>query len=140
MMIAMNNPRDEFAKRMNFVCDRLGLPKEKRQTLLAKKYKKTVTTGRNWLVGLKIPDYETALKICQDASINYEWLMTGNGLSISESATDVLLVTDPDLIKMVKIGEELPDYARKQAVKELDNVRQFVEQARAEYKNNGTEK
>ena len=136
----MINPRNEFAKRMNFVCDRLGLPKEKRQTLLAQKYKKTVTTGRNWLVGLKIPDYETALKICQDSEVNYEWLMTGNGLSISEKAINAVLVTDPDLIKMVQIAEILPDYAKKQAVKEIDNVRQLVEQTLREYKNNGTEK
>ena len=136
----MNNPRDEFAKRMTFVCDRLGLPKEKRQTLLANKYKKTVTTGRNWLIGAKIPDYETALKMCEDADVNYEWLMRGVGLSVSEKATDVVIVTDPDLIKMVKIAEGFPGYAKRQAVKEVDDIRQLVAQAQAEYKNNGTEK
>jgi|GEM_PF-2784367 hypothetical protein len=140
MIDIMSNPRDDFAKRMHFVCDRLGLPKEKRQTLLANKYKKTITTGRNWLVGLKIPDYETALKICKDAGVNYEWLMTGNGLSIAENSSAAVIVTDPDLIKMILIGEQLPVFARKQAVKEVDNINQLVNQTRQEYKGNGTEK
>ena len=78
--------------------------------------------------------------MCEDADVNYEWLMRGVGLSVSEKAKDVVIVTDPDLIKMVRIGEALPDHARKLAVKEVDNVRQLVEQTIAAYKNNGTEK
>jgi hypothetical protein len=142
MIITMSNERDKLAARMVELCDLLGLDKQRRQTLLAKKYKKSITTGRNWLLGLKVPEYEIACQMCADANINYEWLLTGYGLKLRTSEENVRQITDPDIIKIVDIAEELPGFAKKMAVKEVDNVRQFAKQAQQEYsdKPNGTEK
>lgn len=129
----MSYEREEFSKRMQVVCDFLALPKEKRQTLLAKKYGKTVTTGRNWLMGSKIPSYEDAVKICTDANVTYEWLMRGSGPMRPQEFNQGMYVTDPDLIKILKVAEPLPEYGRKMAIKEVDSVRQLIEQTQAEY-------
>lgn len=133
MITTMSIEREKMAHRMQTLCDLLGFPKEKRQTLLARKYKKSITTGRNWLLGLKIPDYETALAMCNDAGVNYEWLMTGNGLMMKSSTDDSIVVSDKELIKMVRIAEDLPGFAKQMAIKEVDNIRQFAAQAQEEY-------
>ncbi|MDP3088845.1 MAG: hypothetical protein Q8M99_11750 [Methylotenera sp.] len=136
----MSEERDRLAIRMQYLCDRLGLDKAKRQTQLAKKYGVTVTTGRNWLCGLKVPNYEIGLKMCKDAEINYEWLMAGEGLRDREGSSDLIVVRDPYLIKMVALADAVPDFARGNAIKSVDDVRQLAQQAMEEYssKPNGT--
>lgn len=129
----MSDDRDQLAKRMQFLCDELGLDKSKRQTLLAKKYGVSITTGRNWVNGLKLPSYEQALAMCRDAKLTYEWLMTGNGAPYSSDNVKHLVITDPDLIKLVELAQPLPTFARKMAIKEIDTVCKFAEQAKAEY-------
>ncbi len=132
-MINMSEEREKFSKRMHVVCERIGLPKERRQTLLAKKYQKTPTTGRNWLTGEKIPDYETALKICADARVNYEWLMRGVGIMESGDDQECVIVTDPDLIRIVKMAENLTPAGKKLVAKEVDTVAKLAAQMQAEY-------
>lgn len=129
----MSNAREKLAQRIQEICDELKFDKAKRQTLLAKKYKVSITTGRNWVLGLKVPDYDSAIQMCEDANVNYEWLMSGAGLKYRSNPEKCVVVTDPDLIKLVQMAEPLQKAGRIMAIKGVDAVCQFVAQTEAEY-------
>lgn len=67
--------------------------------------------------------------------VNVLWLKTGKGQK--EADTQIgLYVTDPQLMAALKIMEELPDYARAAAIKDIAEVAELVKQAKADH--NGT--
>lgn len=73
--------KQEFAKRLNEVCDDMGIPPkgENRQSIIGGLFEVTQKGARKWLEGESIPSYERCIDICNWAKINYEWLMSGHG-------------------------------------------------------------
>ncbi|MEN7429184.1 hypothetical protein VA599_00415 [Chromobacterium sp. TRC.1.1.SA] len=72
---------DAFSRRVNLVCDRLGIPPagRNRQELLGKRYGVSQKAARKWLVGAGFPETAISIKMATDARVSYTWLMTGSG-------------------------------------------------------------
>ncbi|WP_052262805.1 hypothetical protein [Chromobacterium violaceum] len=89
---------DAFAKRVNIVCDRLGIPPagKNRQDILGKRYGVSQKAARKWLVGEGFPDTAISIRMAVDAKVSFDWLMTGRGqmevVEYSETTPDDLPV------------------------------------------------
>jgi len=108
------------------------------QTELAKKARCSQATiadierGRN-SESAKLPSIASAL------NLHAIWLKEGIGEKyLNQNASKAgLYVTDPQLIAALKIMEALPDYARSAAIKDIAEVAQLVQLAKADH--NGTD-
>lgn len=60
--------------------------------------------ARKWLVGEGMPKPTTLERIARYFHINTEWLRAGLGAKRQE---DGVMVTDPELIRLVQIGQSL---------------------------------
>ena len=70
----------DFARRLHEVCDDLGLQRGRgRQTALARQFGLTPNAARKWLLGLGMPERDTAIEIANAAHVNVLWLLQGAG-------------------------------------------------------------
>lgn len=83
MIITMKKIKDEFAKRLHYAADRMGVPPEgkNRQAEFGKKLGVSQQSAYKWLNGLSIPKHEHCIEIAIKAKISLEWLMTGRGIA-----------------------------------------------------------
>lgn len=105
----MDEPeKHAFAARLNELCDepQFGIPAagKGRQVDLGKTFNVSQNAARKWLVGEGMPKPTTLERIARYFHVNTEWLRAGIGVKRQD---DGMLITDPDLIKLVKIGESL---------------------------------
>lgn len=78
-----------FAKRMNELCDDLGItPGRGRQTELAKVVRLNPNAVRKWLHGDGYPNIDVAVALCDRAGINVNWLLQGTLPKRIASKTD----------------------------------------------------
>lgn len=128
----MSIEREKLGERMQYIADKLKLPVVGRQSAFGRKYGKSATTGRNWLTGDKLPDYDIATRICNDAKVSYLWLTQGVG--IRDLDQEGIFVTDPDQIKMIQLTDNLTREEKKLAVMQVDTACQFIQQTKPNYK------
>jgi len=95
--------REAFARRMEIVCDELGLAAgHGRQTALANRFGVTPKAARKWLQGLGYPEMERAVEICEAAKVNVNWLLQGVPPMRGERI-------DPHTLLLAQAIESLPD-------------------------------
>lgn len=73
--------REAFSKRLNEICDDMGVPPkgDGRQLRLAKRFEVNQKGARKWLEGEAMPQMTTMIAIARWADVNIEWLITGRG-------------------------------------------------------------
>lgn len=73
--------REAFSKRLNEICDDMGVPPkgDGRQLRLAKKFDVNQKGARKWLEGEAMPQMTTMIAIARWADVSIEWLITGRG-------------------------------------------------------------
>lgn len=83
MILGMSKIKEEFAKRLHYAADRMGIPPEgeNRQAEFGKKLGVTQQAAQKWLNGISIPKQEHCIEIALKAKISLEWLMTGRGIA-----------------------------------------------------------
>lgn len=76
-----DNEKLEFAKRMNLVADRIGVPPKgkNRQKILGEKFGVSQEAARKWLEGESIPQMSKCIEIAKEAEVGIEWFLTGRG-------------------------------------------------------------
>lgn len=82
---------DAFARRVNLVCDRLGIPPagKNRQAELGNRFGVSQKAARKWLVGEGFPDTAISIRMAIDARVSYDWLMTGRGqMEVTDYSSD----------------------------------------------------
>lgn len=72
-------PMEEFAARLNELCDDKKLPLRGRAELVSKKFKVTREAARKWLKGLGYPTTAKLIEISRWGNCTQEWLATGRG-------------------------------------------------------------
>jgi transcriptional regulator with XRE-family HTH domain len=78
-----------FAKRMNELCDDLGIPAGRgRQTELAKLVGLNPNAARKWLHGDGYPNLDVAVALCDRAGVHVNWLLQGTLPKRIDSKTD----------------------------------------------------
>lgn len=114
--------RQDFARRLNEVCDDMGLPKERgRQTALAATFKVTNKAARKWLIGEGLPELALAVRIANWGSVSALWLLQGAGDKTPEPPrVDV---------KTALLNEALRDLPRESAIDLIDNIRVKLQRA-----------
>jgi hypothetical protein len=105
----MDEPeKHAFSARLNELCDepQFGIPAagKGRQVYLGKLFQVSQNAARKWLVGDGMPKPTTLERIARQFHVNTEWLRAGIGAKRQEEG---LIVTDPDLIRLVQIGQSL---------------------------------
>lgn len=92
--------REAFSKRLNEICDDMGVPPkgDGRQLRLAKKFDVNQKGARKWLEGEAMPQMTTMIAIARWADVSIEWLITGRGekrqtLSVQEPVSPYLART-----------------------------------------------
>jgi hypothetical protein len=105
----MDEPeKNAFSARLNELCDepQFGIPAagKGRQVQLGKLFQVSQNAARKWLVGDGMPKPTTLERIARHFRVNTEWLRAGIG---SKRQDDGMIVTDPDLIRLVQIGQSL---------------------------------
>jgi len=101
-----NQIRQEFAARMNEVCDALEIPKgHGRQSMLGKRFEVSPKAARKWLMGQGYPEMAMAVRIANEAGVNLAWLLQG---TLPKRGSRV----DPDLASVVEAIMDLPSESR----------------------------
>lgn len=97
-----------FSSRLNELCDepQFGIPSagKGRQVDLGRKFSVSQNAARKWLVGDGMPKPTTLERIARYFHVNTEWLRAGIG---AKRQDDGVMVTDPELIRLVQIGQSL---------------------------------
>nr|WP_199065056.1 helix-turn-helix domain-containing protein [Chromobacterium sp. ASV5] len=72
---------EAFSRRVDVVCDRLGIPPagKNRQYELGKRFGVSQKAARKWLVAEGFPDTAISIKMAVEAGVSFDWLMTGRG-------------------------------------------------------------
>jgi hypothetical protein len=99
-----------FALRLAEVCGDLGIvPGHGQQAALGRMFGVTPKAARKWLVGDGYPEMETAIKICDKAGVNINWLLQGVGPKRGDKIETKALVLSEAI-------ESLPMEERQQAL------------------------
>jgi hypothetical protein len=109
---AMNSTTNHsgFASRLAELCADLGIPAgHGQQAALGRMFNVTPKAARKWLVGDGYPEMETALKICDRAGVNINWLLQGVGPKRGDKVETKALVLSEAI-------ESLPIDERQQAL------------------------
>jgi len=77
-----------FSERLKELCQEKGLPERGRQATLKRVCGLSQQSVSKWFNAEAIPEYEHCLKLCKYFSVNYEWLLTGNGIKRQKDVTD----------------------------------------------------
>lgn len=84
---------EAFAVRLEEVCDDLGIARgHGRQAELGRRLGVTPKGARKWLTGQGFPELDKALKICELANVNINWLLQGVGPKRNDDEASVGLV------------------------------------------------
>lgn len=113
-LVCMDEPEKmAFSARLNALCDepQFGIPApgKGRQVALASKFAVSQNAARKWLVGDGMPKPVMIERLARYFSVNTEWLRAGIG-PMRQAAG--ILVTDPQLIRLVQIGLSLSKQER----------------------------
>lgn len=100
----------QFAQRLSEVCVELGIPPgHGQQAALGRMFGVTPKAARKWLVGEGYPEMEMALRICERAGVNINWLLQGVGPKRGDKVDTKALVLSEAI-------EALPPEERQQAL------------------------
>jgi transcriptional regulator with XRE-family HTH domain len=103
-----NKHKQEFASRLNELCDDMKLPVHGRQTALARTFHVGPKAARKWLIGEGYPELDLAISIAKWANASFNWLMTGQGAKREGHA-------DTKVIVLGEALESMPEDDRQQA-------------------------
>ena len=119
--------RDEFAARLNELCDEAGLrPKyEGRQVDLSRIFGVTQNGARKWLEGEALPRLTKASEIALHFGVHTEWLLTGKEPKrLGDAAPTAPRPLNAEANELLKLFERLPPKNRKAF---LDMLRSTVD-------------
>jgi hypothetical protein len=106
MAIEHETSRAKFAARMAEVCADLGIePGHGQQAALGRLFGVTPKAARKWLMGEGFPEMAMALRICEKADVNVNWLLQGVGPKRGDKVAVRAMVLD-------EVITELPDTSR----------------------------
>jgi DNA-binding Xre family transcriptional regulator len=98
-----------------------------RPTDIAKAIGVSNATVSDWESGeTKKIEGENLLKVCDLLKINPKWLLFGKGAMSSE-----LNIEDKKLKHILMIAQDLPEYGKDKAIKELTDITELIRQAQA---------
>lgn len=97
--------KSEFAKRLEEICDDMGIPEGGRQTKLASQFEVVPNTARKWLLGIGLPELEMCMRIAKWADVNLLWLLQGGGLKKGEKI-------DKEAQALKQLIDEMPGESR----------------------------
>lgn len=122
----MRNIKLEFAARVNYVADKLGVPAKgkNRQERLGKMFGVSQESARKWLEGESIPKTETCIEMALKANVDINWFLTGRGIPDYGN--------NPES-KVLQIMQHMDEATKYQAVKIVDALTEHEE-------SNGTHK
>lgn len=109
-MVAAEDEKLEFARRLHTACDLAGIVSGRgRRAELARMFNVSGETARKWLAGESIPDTKRIPQIAKRLGVRGEWLLTGQGpmrtAEAHSNVTEAGTVQLVPLISWVKAGE-----------------------------------
>lgn len=103
--------KQQFARRLNELCDDMKLPIHGRQSELARIFGVGPKAARKWLVGEGYPEIELAVRIAKWGNVSFNWLMTGAGPKREGHADTKMLVLGEVLESMpADTGQQVFDF------------------------------
>ena len=113
----------DFAKRLNEICDDMGIPPKgkNRQATFAQLMKVSQKGARKWLEGEGMPTLQRCIQIAQWAGVAVEWLVTGRGEKRPKS-----LSVDTYSNRVLAAMQPLPDNLKQAAAAQVESLRDAV--------------
>lgn len=115
-MAAQDSELAAFAARLNWLCDRNGVPPKgkNRQAAVAQIFEVSQKGARKWLEGEGWPTRSRMVRIALWAGCTYEWLQTGRGEPFADDRP-----YDQATTEMVAAMQRLPQYLKPLAVRQV---------------------